>query len=132
MKGFDTNVLVRYLVKDDPEQATIVAKLIVEAAETEAPIYLDMIVLCETVWVLESGYDYAKDTIADVLEKLLLTQQFELEERDQVWRALRRYRAGKGDLADYLIGESNLAADCERTVTFDRALLEEHGFEVLA
>ena len=78
------------------------------------------------------AYEYPKDVIADVLEKLLLTQQFEFEERDHTWRSLRRYRQGRADLADYLIGETNHAAGCDETVTFDRALRGEDGFTVLS
>ena len=132
MTGFDTNVLVRYLVKDDADQAAIVSRLITDAAESDVSVYLNKVVVCETVWVLESAYEYPKDVIADVLEKLLLTQQFEFEERDHVWRSLRRYREGKADLADYLIGETNQAAGCEETATFDRALRGEDGFALLS
>jgi predicted nucleic-acid-binding protein len=130
--GFDTNVLVRYLVRDDADQEAVVFRLITDAAESGVSVYLNKVVVCETVWVLESAYEYPKDTIADVLEKLLLTQQFEFEERDHVWRSLRRYRDGKADLADYLIGETNHAAGCDDTATFDRALRGEDGFTVLS
>ena len=132
MTGFDTNVLVRYLVRDDADQAAVVARLVSEAAESGVSVYLNKVVVCETVWVLESAYEYPKDAIADVLEKLLLTQQFEFEERDQVWRSLRRYREGKADLADYLIGETNHSAGCDETATFDRGLRGEDGFTVLS
>ena len=132
MTGFDTNVLVRYLVRDDANQAAVVSRLVSEAAEGGVAVYLNKVVVCETVWVLESAYGYPKDAIAEVLEKLLLTQQFEFEERDLVWRSLRRYREGKADLADYLIGETNRAAGCDETATFDRALRGEGGFALLS
>lgn len=132
MTGFDTNVLVRYLVRDDADQAAVVSRLITDAVESGVLVYLNKFVVCETVWVLESAYEYPKDAIADALEKLLLTQQFEFEERDHVWRSLRRYREGKADLADYLIGETNHASGCDETATFDRALWGEDGFTVLS
>lgn len=132
MTGFDTNVLVRYLVRDDADQAAVVSRLITDAVENGVSVYLNKVVVCETVWVLESAYEYPKEAIADVLEKLLLTQQFEFEERDHVWRSLRRYREGEADLADYLIGESNHASGCDETATFDRALRGEVGFTVLS
>lgn len=132
MTGFDTNVLVRYLVRDDADQAAVVTRLITSAAESGVSVYLNKVVVCETVWVLESAYEYPKDAIADALEKLLLTQQFEFEERDHVWRSLRRYREGKADFADYLIGVTNHASGCDETATFDRALRGEGGFTVLS
>ena len=131
MKGFDTNLLVRYLVRDDPQQSAIVERLVAEVVDADEFVFLNHIVLCETFWVLESGYGYEREAVAEALEKLLLTQQFDFEGRDLVWSALRRFRAGKADLADYLIGETNLSNGCERTLTFDRGLKEEKGFELL-
>lgn len=94
-------------------------------------MFLNGVVLCETVWVLERGYGIAKDVIADVLEKILVTRQFEVEDRDQVWRAQKAYEAGKADFADHLIGERKALAGCRATVTFDTALEETAGFELL-
>jgi predicted nucleic-acid-binding protein len=131
MKGFDTNLLVRLLVKDDPSQAAVVARVIEDAASSDDTILLNPIVLCETVWVLESAYGLSKDVIGDVLEKILLTQEFEVDRREVVWKALHRYRTGKGDFADYVIGESNLLIGCDATLTFDRSLKGEAGFELL-
>lgn len=131
MRGVDTNVLVRYLVKDDPEQAAIVDRLISETVAEGTVIFLNHIVLCETVWVLGTGYDCSRAVIADAFEKLLLTQQFEFQERANVWDAMRRFRDGKADFADYLIGENNLSSGCDRTRTFDGGLRGEDGFELL-
>jgi predicted nucleic-acid-binding protein len=131
VRAFDTNVLVRYLVRDDPDQAAIVDRVVSEVVASREMVFLDTVVLCETVWVLESGYRYGRSTIADVLDKLLRTQQFEIDRRDVVWRALRRFSRGKADFADYLIGENSTSRGCTSTCTFDRALRGEEGFELL-
>lgn len=67
MKGIDTNVLVRYLVKDDKEQAKIASayihiQKIVAAGEL---CFINMIVLCELVWVVESAYGFQRKEIAE-------------------------------------------------------------------
>lgn len=64
MNGLDTNVLVRYLVQDDVEQARRAARYIESGAS-----YVNCVVLCELVWVLESAYGYPQDTVAGVLER---------------------------------------------------------------
>ena len=87
--------------------------------------------VCELVWVLESAYGYPKETILEVLEKLLLTRQFKIERKDQVWTALSEFRSGQGDFADYLIGSANVSAGCECTVTFDRSLKNASSFRLL-
>lgn len=131
MKGLDTNVLVRYLVKDDIQQAEKASAFIRKAISEGEALFINHIVLCELVWVLESAYGFPKREIADVLEKLLMTRQFEIESRDIVRQAVSDYRHGKGDVADYLIGRLNHARGCDETITFDRALKPTSHFVVL-
>ncbi len=131
MIGFDTNVLVRFLVRDDPLQAARVDGLVGECLDSGEAILLNGIVLCETVWVLESAYRFPRSVVGEVLERILLTRQLEVEDREGVWRALGRFRKGRADFADYLLGERNSALGCHRTATFDGALEGEEGFLLL-
>ncbi|MGH9340443.1 MAG: PIN domain-containing protein [Acidobacteriota bacterium] len=131
MIALDTNILIRYFVKDDPAQSKRAVQLIRRAVREGERLFLNHLVLCEMVWVLESGYDYGKEEIAGLIEKVLLTEHFETENRDSIWKALESYRKGKADFADYVIGQRNLNQGCNRTVTFDRALKDEVFFEIL-
>jgi predicted nucleic-acid-binding protein len=83
------------------------------------------------VWVLDSAYDYSRAEIAAALDKLLLSDAFEVDRRDEAHIALRAYGAGRADFADYLIGAMAKACGCSRTVTLDRRLRGASGFEVL-
>lgn len=130
MIGLDTNVLVRYLVQDDVVQGAAASRAIRAAVESQEPLFLCGIVLCETVWVLETAYGHEREAIAGVLDRILLSEGFEVERRDEVSAALRAYAAGRGDFADYLIGHVNAIHGCARTLTFDRALHGTAGFEV--
>ena len=131
MKGLDTNVLVRYLVKDDPDQATRAVAWVTECAEQGVRCYLAEIVLCEMVWVLSACYDRSRQEIAATLERLLETEQIEVEGVDRVRGALADFAIGPGDFADYLIGRGNHDAACDTTVTFDRRLEDHPDFTVL-
>ena len=131
MIGVDTNVLVRYLTPDDPEQLGRVDRLIAQEMERDEPLYVDAIVLCEVAWVLRSAYRYRRSEIADALSQIVDTGQFSMEERDLGRRGLVVFRDGKGNFADHLIGERNHRAGCEATVTFDRALEEVEHFRAL-
>jgi len=131
MIGLDTNILVRYLVQDDPAQARHATKVIMGTAAKGERLFLSAIVLCELVWVLESAYDCPREDVEETLEKILLTGQFEIEDRDVAWLALADYRAGRGDFADAMIGRRNLASGCESTLTFDRSLRALDAFRVL-
>lgn len=119
MIGLDTNVLVRYLTQDDQTQATRANSLIEENTRAALSIYINNIVLCELSWVMMIAYKISKEELINLLEKILLTAQFEIENREFVWQALSDYKISKADFADALIERINLGAGCEKTYTFD-------------
>ncbi|MGH7343156.1 MAG: PIN domain-containing protein [Candidatus Rokuibacteriota bacterium] len=131
MIGIDTDVLVRYLTLDDAEQVERVDRLIEEALERDEALHVDGIVLCEAAWVLRTAYGLPRSDVADALERILATRQFAIEDRDSVRRALDAFVEGRGDFADYLIGERNRRAGCRTTMTFDRSLAESALFAAL-
>ena len=131
MIGLDTNVLVRHLVQDDPAQSRKASSLIARECTRDSPGFINRVVLCELVWVLESAYGYHKETIVGVLEKVLRTSQFQIEDVQAVWIALRLYDKGKADFADGLVGTLNRSEGCDRTVTFDQQAGKLAGFELL-
>jgi predicted nucleic-acid-binding protein len=130
--GLDTNVLVRYLVQDDPDQAARATRFIEGQCHGESPGLVNRIVLCELVWVLESCYAYSRTQIADVVERMLRTSQLVVETPDDTWAALTSYRTGRADFADALICVGNRRAGCSVTVTLDRAAAVLAGFELLS
>jgi predicted nucleic-acid-binding protein len=131
MIGLDTNVLVRYLVEDDKAQTDSANRLLSAARDAGEVVYLSLIVLCETYWVLRSAYDRPRAEIMAAIHSLLGVDVFQFEEPDTVRRALESCRKGKGDFADYLIGHLYTARGCRHTATFDRALKAAPGFSVL-
>ena len=131
MKGVDTNVLVRYLVQDDPAQGEKAAAFIESADQTGEPLLIGNVVLCELVWVLSSAYGYARTEIANVMEKILQTSNFRFESKDTIWAALEEYHVANVDLADCVIGRTHQAHGCETTVTFDSSLSKLPAFRVL-
>ena len=131
MIGLDTNVLVRYLVQDDPGQSRKATQVIAKRCTRDDPGVVNRIVLCELVWVLESAYGYSKDTIVAVLEKLLRTSQLKIEDMQSAWIAFRMYQKGKADFADCLLGTTNRFGGCIETVTFDQAASKLEVFQLL-
>jgi len=129
--GLDTNVLVRYLTQDDPEQARRATAAIAEGTAGGGRCHLGVVVLCELVWVLREAYEESKIGILKTLDLILATKQFEIAEKDLVRDALEAYRTGRADFADYLIGVSHREAGCDETVTLNRRLRGADGFHVL-
>ena len=131
MIGLDTNVLLRFLVKDDEVQGDRSARAIRQAAFRKEPVFLGPIVLCEMVWVLTSSYGYTRPEIAGALTQILDADGFEIADRDVVRAAIDDYRARNADFADCLIGRTNYARGCRETLTFDRRLKNLDTFRVL-
>jgi predicted nucleic-acid-binding protein len=131
MKALDTNVLVRYLVQDDPAQSRRAATYIESAAATGEQILIGNIVLCETVWVLDSAYGYSKREIEGAIEKLLQSSTFQFEAKDMIHSAFDDYRSGRFDFADCLIGRIHALSGCEPTATFDAAIRRLSTFQII-
>lgn len=120
MIGLDTNVLLRYIVRDDAAQAKAASRLIEERCSKERPGHVSHVVLAELAWVLGRGYGYAKAEVVKVLSAILSTAELKVQEAAIAWAALRAFQAGQADFADYLIGAANESCGCETTCTFDK------------
>jgi predicted nucleic-acid-binding protein len=132
MIGLDTNVVVRYIVQDDPRQSAAAARLIEGGLTPREPGFVPLVVLCELVWVLESCYDATRAEVAQAIRVLLTAKQILVEQPAVAWKALRAYEAGGADLADGVILETSRAAGCEKLLTFDRRAAKLPGAELLA
>lgn len=132
MKGIDTNVLVRYILQDDARQGALAAHFVEKNCSRDEPAFINGIILCELVWVLETAYEYSRAEIIPVLEKILHTQQFHIHEPQIIWQALRGYKTTSIDFADHYINSLNLHNDCEYTVTFDKKASRVVGFKLLS
>jgi predicted nucleic-acid-binding protein len=131
MIGLDTNVLVRYLTQDNPAQFAKAAAFIDAASEREERFLVNTPVLCELVWVLTAVYDYSREEIAEALEQIFTTAQFEIERLDEARQALGDFRSSKADFSDALIGRMNRSLGAKHTVTFDRDLKAVETFRLL-
>ncbi len=124
MIGLDTNVLVRYIVRDDEAQARAATRLIESRCSAEDPGLVNLVVLCELVWVLGRGYGYDKGVVSGVLRRILTVKDLRVERAELAWTALNLYESGRANFADYLIGIINREEGVARTCSFDRRTLD--------
>jgi len=129
--GIDTNVIVRYIVQDDPEQSAIATQFIDNLCKDDNVIFISGMMLCELVWVLESTYNYPKESIAEVLEKILRTREFHIHQPEILWNAYHDYKKMNIDFSDSYIAHLNAANECEYTVTFDKKATRLSAFKLL-
>lgn len=130
MIGLDTNVLVRFLVQDDPDQAGAATALIAGLTEAE-PGYICREVLVEMVWVLERAYGLGRADIAQALDGLLEARELVIEAADRVALAADRYRKGGPGFADQMVALAGQGAGCGETATFDRKAAGIPGMRLL-
>ena len=71
MIGLDTNVLVRYMMQDDPEQSPLSTRL-VESLSVESPGFVALVSVVELGWMLDAAYALDRHQIADAFEALLV------------------------------------------------------------
>ena len=131
MRALDSNVLLRYLIGDDPRQAAVAEGIIEECRKADELLFIPVLVLCESVWVLGRVYRQSKVQIIESLEALLGMDLLRFEQDRFVRRAFERFRQSQADFPDYLIGEIAAAAGCRDTVTFDKRLKGSPGFSIL-
>ena len=131
MIALDTNVLVRLLVEDDPKQAARAGEAVQAAVERGERVLIGDTVLAELEWVLESAYGVPRERIHGAVRALVEDERFVFEDRRRVLSALDRYRFGRGDLSDFLLGFSARDHGASAVLTFDKALRKEVPFLLL-
>jgi len=128
--AFDTNVIVRVLVGDDPAQTRKAERAFV-AHSASGGVFVSLIVLAEVSWVLAAAYGWDRGTIHGRMSRLLRTRGVFIEEVELVQQALDEYLVGKASLSDYLILGKARGAPGGELLTFDRKLARENGVTLI-
>ena len=115
MRAIDTNVVVRHLVGDEPEQAAR-ATAVIAAGQ----VFVSTTVLLESDWVLRSTYDYSSTQVAAALRALAGLEEVTVEDPLLLAEALDQAERGM-DFADAL--HLGAATRCEAMLTFDRRFI---------
>lgn len=128
MLGVDTNVLVRFLVRDDEAQFEKARKLIKREVAAGRGLLVNQLVLLETEWVLRSRYSLPKQLIIQAISGLLDASDVQFEDEAAVEEALFIWKESAADFADCLIGAKNRRLGCRATATFDVKASKLPGF----
>lgn len=119
MIAVDTNVLIRFLTRDDETQHAAAEKLLGNEI-----VFIPDTVILETEWVLRFSYRYPRDAISFALRKLLGLPNIRVADQVTLFKAIEWHEPGM-DFADAL----HLAAsrECDSFVTFDADLIKRAG-----
>ena len=129
MIGLDTNVIARYVMRDDPDQ-TALADQLVSSLTAQNPGYLSLIVLVELWWVLGRSYHRSVAERRSLYAEFLRIDELKIEDAPTVKKALSHVDAG-ADFADAIIYHRARAAGCASIVTFDETAAKRLGMTAL-
>jgi predicted nucleic-acid-binding protein len=129
--GIDTNIIVRLLTRDDPVQFDAAVSLVKSSSANE-PLFVNPIVMLETVWVLERVYKVDRTVARHQVAGLLDTVEIKVPEILRMENWAQWFTSPHADFSDVVISELNRANGCEKTMTFDRkAANSVPGMELL-
>lgn len=130
MIGIDTNVLVRYIVQDDPRQSQRATQFM-ESLTEKAPGYVGIVAVIELNWVLTACYAASRQQVGEVLRTLLQTKSIVVAHADTVWRAVRLFERTSADFTDALLKTLAEREACLEVVTFDRVAARQLEMRLL-
>lgn len=131
MLGVDTNVLIRFLVRDDEAQFEKARRLIRRELGAGEEVFVSLPVLLETEWVLRSRYRMAKSEILGAISGLLDASEVRFEDEPSVEETLFVWKDSVAEFADCLIGAHNRRQGCRATATFDAKAVKLPDFVVI-
>jgi predicted nucleic-acid-binding protein len=131
MIGLDTNVILRYLLQDDPRQTPLANHIVDQVLSQQNPGFITLVTVLELVWVLRSLLKQTPTEIATHIEHLLAADSLEVQNEQQVFEAVFALKRGIGEFEDALIGALNAWAGCPYTLTFDKRALRMPYFQLI-
>lgn len=131
MAALDTNILVRYLVRDDAKQLAAAQKLIRAAIAAGETLFVPITVALELEWVLRSNFKFSKEEVTGTLSSLLATSELSFESESAFEIALALYKKSAADFSDCMHTALAYAAGENPLWTFDRAASKIDGAKLL-
>jgi len=126
MRAVDTNVLVRLIVRDDPEQVRVAESFVSTGA------WASHLVLAEATWVLDAVYDRTPEQIATAIDMLLNHKDLTIQDAEVVTKALEHFRRRPAlGFSECLVLELARKAGHLPLGTFDRDLGKLDGVKRL-
>lgn len=131
MIGLDTNIVLRYLLQDDPRQSPMVNRIVDRQLSVADPGFISLVAILEIVWVLRGLFKRTPEEIAAHLEQLLSADTFNVQNEQQVFEAAFALKRGTGEFEDALLGAVDAWMGCSHTLTFDHRALRLPHFQLV-
>ena len=116
----DTNVILRYLTNDVPEQANTVEALLRRATAGELTLVTNALIVAEIVWTLQSFYRLEREQIQTAVLAILNTPGLEIVDGDLILKATIWHAERNVDWIDAYSAAWMVSQSIDTAYTFDR------------
>lgn len=123
MIGVDTNVLVRAVLDDHPDESKF-AKKFLQKIVTEKKLFISSYAILEMVWVLKVK-KRTREEISESILDLLDSPGIVIGQREVIVSALEMYMKGKADFGDYLILAEGEEYAAPKLASFDKVFCKD-------
>jgi predicted nucleic-acid-binding protein len=130
MKGIDTNIIVRFLVGDDEQQAKTVYNIFKKTETNKNELFVPLLVILELIWVLDSAYEVSREDILQSISELLLMPILKFQHQSVLQLFIQSAQRNRYDLSDLLIACCAKVQGCETVLTFDKKASKFSLFEM--
>jgi predicted nucleic-acid-binding protein len=131
MPALDTNILVRYIVRDDSNQLEAAQRLIQRCVIEQLTMFVPVTVTLELEWVLRSAFGFTKDETVGALSDLYSAAELSFESERALEVALELYRTNSVDFSDCVHIALAVQAGEQPLWTFDKAAAKVSGAKIL-
>jgi predicted nucleic-acid-binding protein len=131
MTALDTNILVRFLVRDDERQAQAVYKRFRKAESQRETLFVPLLVVLEMMWVLDSVYAKSRDEILEAFDNLKGMTILKFEKEHVVQAIIANGKNTGIELPDLLVALSAKSDGSDSVITFDRKAAKHPLFTLL-
>jgi predicted nucleic-acid-binding protein len=116
----DTNVFLRFFVRDVESFYQKAKDLFEKAEKGEVKLETSDMVIAEIIWVLESYYNFSKIEIKKIIDTILETKNIKVANHSRVKEAVSLYTLGNMDFIDAYNIAYIKAKDYKKVATFDK------------
>jgi len=115
----DTNVILRFLLNDPPEMAEKAAQVFEAAEKGEVTLVVNVMVIAEAIWVLQSFYKQPIPAIAKVITDFILNEGILVEDKVTFLSALQLYEIKRIDFIDAWLAATMQQQGIQQIFSFD-------------
>lgn len=127
--SIDSNIILRYLLKDNPDLYSKAADILKRVHTGEIIVYCDPVNLAEIVYVLSSFYKQPNELIWRNLEPILANRSFVVRNKDLYLKALRLFGKSLKHFGDACACATALQECDGRLLSFDTGIPKGHGIK---